>query len=447
MKKKGASSMISYILLILLTIIMGGVAYIFLKSYVPQASLDCPSEVGDVIKEASFNNSNSILTLSLVNSGKFDIGGYFIHATNNSSQETATIDLSPYLNQNGSKKVGNSVVFGLGLNSLTPGESRTDTFNISSSLGNIYSVTIIPIRYQVDNGRQRLVSCNKAEVKQIVGVSTGIPIVNICPDNVREGSEVCDGTDLNNQTCQSQGFTGGGPLSCLANCSGFNTIQCTNFVCGNGIIEAGETCDDGGNSSGNGCSSSCRVEFGWSCSGQPSQCSKTLMTLYYDDFENYTSPHGPSFVTQMANHGWFITDFLGSQPIDSDDVYLNDTLKYQGVYSVTVRDDSNITANMSTIGYNNITFNYSRRTFSLESGDKFLIYWRVGNAGAWNQLESISGDSNWLSQQWNLIGAENKSLVQVRFFLYTTQPGGAPPNGGNGDYGFADNVNITGKIL
>lgn len=43
-------------------------------------------------------------------------------------------------------------------------------------------------------------------------------------------------------------------------------------ICGNGIIEEGEECDDGNLMDGDGCSPECKVEPGWSCSGEPSVC-------------------------------------------------------------------------------------------------------------------------------------------------------------------------------
>ncbi len=42
--------------------------------------------------------------------------------------------------------------------------------------------------------------------------------------------------------------------------------------CGNGIIEMGETCDDGNTTSSDGCASVCSVEVGYSCTGVPSAC-------------------------------------------------------------------------------------------------------------------------------------------------------------------------------
>ncbi|WIA11894.1 hypothetical protein OEZ85_011978 [Tetradesmus obliquus] len=42
--------------------------------------------------------------------------------------------------------------------------------------------------------------------------------------------------------------------------------------CGNGVVEGAEQCDDGDTVDGDGCSSSCKIERGWSCSGNPSKC-------------------------------------------------------------------------------------------------------------------------------------------------------------------------------
>ncbi len=48
----------------------------------------------------------------------------------------------------------------------------------------------------------------------------------ICGNNLKEGTEVCDGTDLGGQTCVSRGFSGG-TLSCNGTCSAFVTTSCT----------------------------------------------------------------------------------------------------------------------------------------------------------------------------------------------------------------------------
>jgi len=64
---------------------------------------------------------------------------------------------------------------------------------------------------------------------------------NVCGNNIREGTEMCDGTDLGGNTCESQGFYGG-VLSCNTECE-LDVSQCEANVCGNGDIETGEDCD------------------------------------------------------------------------------------------------------------------------------------------------------------------------------------------------------------
>jgi len=46
--------------------------------------------------------------------------------------------------------------------------------------------------------------------------------------------------------------------------------------CGDGVIDAGEECDDGGVANGDGCSASCTVEPNFDCTGEPSVCMSTI---------------------------------------------------------------------------------------------------------------------------------------------------------------------------
>ncbi len=70
--------------------------------------------------------------------------------------------------------------------------------------------------------------------------STGAP--DVCGDEVVSGDEVCDGSDLGGRDCALQGFDDG-TLSCLADCSDFDTRACITFSCGNDAIEGDEACD------------------------------------------------------------------------------------------------------------------------------------------------------------------------------------------------------------
>jgi cysteine-rich repeat protein len=62
----------------------------------------------------------------------------------------------------------------------------------------------------------------------------------------------------------SLGF-GGGTLSCLADCSTYDTATCTQPLCGDGSIAQSESCDDGNDTPGDGCDASCQVELETTC--------------------------------------------------------------------------------------------------------------------------------------------------------------------------------------
>ncbi len=76
-----------------------------------------------------------------------------------------------------------------------------------------------------------------------------------------------------NLTMLVRGHTIDGHSVSAAGGGGLAINSCTtSAVCGDGSINGSEQCDDGNTRSGDGCSSSCQVEQGWVCSGQPSSC-------------------------------------------------------------------------------------------------------------------------------------------------------------------------------
>jgi len=63
-----------------------------------------------------------------------------------------------------------------------------------------------------------------------------------CGNNTTEGSEVCDGTDLNGQGCGDiDPMYHGGTLGCQGDCSDYDTTNCE--WCGDGVINGTEECD------------------------------------------------------------------------------------------------------------------------------------------------------------------------------------------------------------
>jgi len=107
-----------------------------------------------------------------------------------------------------------------------------------------------------------------------------------CPDGtIDTGTEQCDCdadasctlTELNSQTCSSHLGTGySGILGCSQTSCQFDTSGCSYTpTCGDSLNEIGEQCDDGDTSSGDGCSSTCTIESGWTCTGGSGQSSCT----------------------------------------------------------------------------------------------------------------------------------------------------------------------------
>ncbi len=89
-----------------------------------------------------------------------------------------------------------------------------------------------------------------------------------CGDSLVEGEESCDdGNTTSNDGCSStcaieSGYScSGAPSMCMP-------------TCGNGIRTGSEACDDGNVTNNDGCSSTCAIESGHSCSGSPSMCTR-----------------------------------------------------------------------------------------------------------------------------------------------------------------------------
>jgi cysteine-rich repeat protein len=83
----------------------------------------------------------------------------------------------------------------------------------------------------------------------------------LCGNGMIDPGEDCDGSLLGGVTCRDRGYAGGA-LSCTSECA-FDEANCTQEVpaiCGDGILQAGETCDDGDLIPGDGCDGACQLE-------------------------------------------------------------------------------------------------------------------------------------------------------------------------------------------
>ena len=158
--------MIGYVLLVALVVVMAGIVYVYLRTYIPKDLPACPEETSLFIKEKSC--SNGILNITIKNNGKFSVGGYYIYASNVSSAEIATIDLSKQLNSGIDNQYTyfNSVIFNISTNNtLDPGNEIINSFDLNQSIN---FIEIIPARFESQGKNVKLVSCGNSRIKEIV---------------------------------------------------------------------------------------------------------------------------------------------------------------------------------------------------------------------------------------------------------------------------------------
>lgn len=118
-----------------------------------------------------------------------------------------------------------------------------------------------------------------------------------CGDGFVEGTEQCD---VGGGACDLNGCVAldanGCDVTCAlkpgfkcepgVTCTGANvaTDCCVPTVCGDGLVEGSEACDDGPAVSGDGCADDCSIETFYRCSGQPSVCSPIVEYVTIERF-------------------------------------------------------------------------------------------------------------------------------------------------------------------
>ena len=160
--------MIEYVLLLVIVMTMSGMVYLWMKTYVPKDNIQCEDGVSLYITSMSCQLTSTgqyQLNIDLKNSGRFNIRGFFIHATENPSDTIAAVDLSTKQVPKGIML--NEVLFAdpkLG-NSLPPTANKTFAFILDKK---IYSIEISPTKIENVDGQDTVALCGNAKVKEQV---------------------------------------------------------------------------------------------------------------------------------------------------------------------------------------------------------------------------------------------------------------------------------------
>ena len=97
LNKKADSVIISYVLLISITLTIAALAYGWLKFQADISEPEsCPDGVSIYISDYSFDNPLTHLNLTLLNRGRFNIKGFFVRINNDTTFETGIYTLGKF---------------------------------------------------------------------------------------------------------------------------------------------------------------------------------------------------------------------------------------------------------------------------------------------------------------------------------------------------------------
>ncbi|MEK6958510.1 MAG: LamG domain-containing protein [archaeon] len=256
---------------------------------------------------------------------------------------------------------------------LIPCSTNQKSYNISITYTSSYGIT------KTEDLGEQIISCE--DTIAVAGAT------QVCGNNLFEGTEKCDGTDLNSQTCITKGFTSG-TITCLTNCIDFNTTQCVNDSsppsiallspisngnANNGIVDFNFIVNDASNVS------SCTLFVDGSSKGVlPSpQKSPTVSSFPLKDITPIS----------IAAHAWDINcvDQYGNSGLSGSPRTLNYTAIYLQQTDGNVANDSNLVSGINPSKNSSLTYNYNwykdnlLYATTLLNDSRLRFYWPMDN--------------------------------------------------------------------
>jgi flagellin-like protein len=159
-KKRALSEILSYVLLISITIALSVAVYVWIKDYANVNPVENCKEDTSVIIDSYKCIGNSFL-ITVKNNGLFNVSGFYLTIGNDTNK-------APILNPNLYYSPGNPGYSNFE-RSLGPGESVETNFEIPSQLREIKVIQIQPFIY---NNKHKVIMCSNVLLKQnILGCS------------------------------------------------------------------------------------------------------------------------------------------------------------------------------------------------------------------------------------------------------------------------------------
>ncbi len=124
------------------------------------------------------------------------------------------------------------------------------------------------------------------------------PSSSVCGNGVVEGNEECDEGNQNGQVCTPN--YGSSCIYCKSNCTNGSVFGGS---CGDGVVNGNEECDDGNTANGDGCSSTCQTEGGSSAGGSSSVSKRS----------SSSSAASSSCDSSIGNYIWYDVNGNGMQ--------------------------------------------------------------------------------------------------------------------------------------
>lgn len=222
------------------------------------------------------------------------------------------------------------------------------------------------------------------------GGDAGGPVVSpLCGNGVANPTETCDdGNATAGDGCTNcridSGFTcTGAPSICRATCA-------------DGLVVGSEGCDDQNTTAGDGCSATCAIENGWGCWGRPSTCSRSCAGL------SQTACQTESCCTRNAIVGGTVLRGRGTEACPTCTAGCPSGMDCANPDSGTETPEHNATVNQYLLDKYEITLGRFRRFVSAYTG--------VAPAAGAGAHPAIAG-SGWQSA-WNAnLPASSAALV------------------------------------